>query len=203
MIRKWRHQKLWILIATAAVWIVPGAALHGHRFHTVYAEVERISDSGELQLAIRVAPEDLAAAYRLEKPEEQLDPDTLSPPDDWITHYLNKAILFRSETDDKWSLLPKLKWVGMERLETETWIYLEGSLLTGLRTTQIRSHFFFEFEGALSNIIVLREGDWRKTLHCSPILNAATNLEKPSTNKVPINPTQIDPPNPEGNSQIY
>ena len=159
--------------------IAPISAVQAHRFHTAYVEMERITDTQSLEIAIRLAPEDLVAAFRLSHPDRKLDPDSALPPVDWISSYLSKAITFRS--DDSTSKVnvkakkaevehPKLKWLGQESLETEVWIYLEGSHPQPLSKQEVRSQIFFEFDGALSNILAIREGSWRKTIHCSPIL---------------------------------
>lgn len=192
-----------IAISAVAIWILSIASALGHRFHTVYVEMERIPESQELQIAVRVSPEDLVAAFRLEFPDKELDPETLSPPQEWITRYMNRSFEWHAPSENEnakekvtSSHSPKLTWLGMERLETESWIYLEGSLTKALPSLEIRSRFFFEFDGALSNILVLREGDWRRTLHCSPLLNTInlkSEVEKPSR---PQPKSQDNVPNP-------
>ena len=159
--------------------IAPISTIQAHRFHTAYVEMERITDTQSLEIAIRLAPEDLVAAFRLSHPDLKLDPDSALPPADWISSYLSKAITFRtgestSTVDVKAKKAevehPKLKWLGQESLETEVWIYLEGNHPQSLSKQEVTSQIFFEFDGALSNILAIREGSWRKTVHCSPIL---------------------------------
>lgn len=163
--------------------IAPISAVQAHRFHTAYVEMERITETQSLEVAIRVAPEDLVAAFRLSHPDLKLDPDSALPPADWISSYLSKAITFHTgdstskvevevEVEAKKAEVehPKLKWLGQESLGAEVWIYLEGSHPQSLSNQEVRSQIFFEFDGALSNILAIREGSWRKTVHCSPIL---------------------------------
>jgi hypothetical protein len=168
----------WLVAWTVVIGITPISTVQAHRFHTAYVEMERITDTQSLEIAIRVSPEDLVAAFRLSHPDRKLDPDSELPPSDWISSYLSEAITFQngdptSKVDVKAKAEvehPKLKWLGQESLETEVWIYLEGSHPQFLSKQEIRSQIFFEFDGALSNILAIREGSWRKTIHCSPIL---------------------------------
>jgi len=173
-----RHSQ-WLVAWTVVIGIAPISAVQAHRFHTAYVEMERITETQSLEIAIRVAPEDLVAAFRLSHPDLKLDPDSALPPADWISSYLSKAITFRSDDlTSKGNVKakkaevehPKLKWLGQESLETEVWIYLEGSHPQSLSKQEVSSQIFFEFDGALSNILAIREGSWRRTIHCSPIL---------------------------------
>lgn len=180
---------------TVGLGIISHPSAQAHRFHTAYVEMERISATQSLEIAIRVAPEDLVAAFRLSHPDRKLDPDSALPPADWISSYLSKAITFR--TDDSTSKEkekeksevehPKLKWLGQESLETEVWIYLEGSHPQPLSKQEVGSQIFFEFDGALSNILAIREGSWRKTIHCSPILLKLNQSESETKKeKIPL-----------------
>lgn len=140
----------------------------GHPFYASIAEMEWNRETGCLEVAVRLDPEDLEAALRmscgrrivLEK-EPKLD--------ELLATYTQKSFFVRprlSENGRKQNPV-KLKWVGHELTPTYVWIYFELPLPDGTRAIDIRQVMFVEVAPQQVNTVTVRFGKRFLSVNCT------------------------------------
>lgn len=152
-------------LATAVV-LAPGWAL-AHPNHASLAVAELNPDTGRLEVALKVDPDDLERAIR------KATDSTIRPEDPaaeaHVEAYVRKRFVVRPPAG-KSDRPRRMKWVGMEIKVDEAWLYFEIPI-RGIWGLRIRNAIFFDLEDGQVNTLNLRDGDTRLTF--------VTNADRP------------------------
>jgi len=133
-----------------------------HPFHVTLSEAEWNGKTGRLEVAMRVYPNDLERALRLD-PDKRIDLERTANVDQMITAYLSKAVQAGTQaTADS-----KIRWIGKEVSLKHVWLYFEIVPPAGQVPTWFSNHVFFELESDQINTVNLKSGAARATLNFS------------------------------------
>lgn len=140
-------------LALFALWVWPAAA---HEFHTSTAEVEHNRDSGKLEVALRVIPEDLEEALSRGR-DRPVRLEVTEGVDALITAYL--AARFRVEGPDG---EPRpVTWVGKEVSHRAAWLYFEIPVDDETVWT-LDNRVLFDVSETQINTVDFRDGERRE-----------------------------------------
>lgn len=130
-----------------------------HPYHTTSATAELNRDTGSLEVALRVSPEDLekALGYRTGR---RISLDKTKDVDKLIQGYLGEV--FKVEAAD--GKKPELEWVGREFEGTSLWLYFEFPRLGDLDGAKITQRIFLEYFARHINTAVFVDGRKRRTV---------------------------------------
>ena len=130
-----------------------------HPFHVSVAEIEFNKESGCLEVALRVWPEDLEKALG-QISKKPVDLDKTPKIDELIFDYLKKNI--RISQDGKKNC--KMVWVGKEVEVKQAWLYFEVKTGREPDGFQFSNTIFFELQDDQINIFNLKMKDRRASL---------------------------------------
>jgi hypothetical protein len=130
------------------------SVVEAHAFHFTVTTAEFNEKTGNLEVSVRVSPDDLEKALRslaggkvdLDSDEERLDK--------LIVSYLESRLSFKSPDGKK----QKLRWVGKEVNLKSAWLHFEVPLPGGLRGAEIQNRMFLEHFPKQVNTMNFREG---------------------------------------------
>jgi hypothetical protein len=136
-----------------------------HPFHASVGEVEFDAQSKKLEVAIRLSPVDFEQALSSHF-KEKIDLEKTDVIDQRITDYLQASFIWKNQADEPY----KIVWVGKELDAKYLWIYFEipVSDKAGLEKSTLSNRICFENEREQTNTLVLRSGEKRATLRCTP-----------------------------------
>lgn len=149
-----------------------------HPYHVAFLEAEANPETGRLEVAMRVFPEDLERAAALRLGMERVSLEKTPDIGDILSDYLARTILLRDpdapepdpddQSADDAPERSSVHWVGMELGVRHTWLYFEVELdspeIEGLEIS-VRS--MFEVEPTQVNAVRFRRGEERVTLRCT------------------------------------
>ncbi len=164
-----RRALLGAVPALGTTLLVPRRA-GAHPHHATLAMAELNRDTGKLEVALKVDPDDLERAIRKAtrtkiRPE---DPEAEAH----VEAYLRERFVVRPP-EGKSDRPRPLQWVGMEVSVAEAWLYFEIPV-RGIWRLRIRNTVFFDLEDGQVNTLNLRDGEDRLTLVTSPDRPQAT-----------------------------
>lgn len=158
----------------ALFWVVLAAAdAAGHPFHVTIAEGARDAETGRLEIAMRVWPEDLDRLLDAHagRDIDLDDRDALPEP---MTAFLRETFVLHAAGDrpaDGWTPPrpregepeppPPILWRGLEFEGAMAWLYFEARLPEGTRTVRglwVSSRFGLETIDGQENIVRVRDG---------------------------------------------
>lgn len=147
----------------AASGLAPGRAL-AHPNHATLAVAELNPETGRLEVALRVDPDDLERAIR------KATDSTIRPEDPaaeaHVEAYVRERFVIRPPAGK--SVRPRpLKWVGMEVKVDVAWLYFEIPI-RGIWRLRITNSVFFDLEDGQVNTLNLSDGDTRLTFVTTP-----------------------------------
>jgi hypothetical protein len=135
-----------------------------HPFHVSIAEAEWNAESKRLEVAMRVAPEDLEAALT-NRAETKVRLEETEDVDKQITDYLNDHFTLRKpETEDEEAKPLELHWIGKEVTTKSAWLYFEIDAPDGVAGLELTNRVFVNEEETQINTVVIREGKQKTTL---------------------------------------
>ncbi len=148
----------WLVWVWVALWTCPAFA---HPYHASLSEAEYNSESGSLEVALKVLTQDLERALTHHFGKKKIPP--LEEADRQIASYL--ATVFRLQCPNLSP--PTLTWVGKEIEVKETWLYFEFPLATGLEGCTLENRFLFAQEPTQINTLQLKAGGHGVTVNLS------------------------------------
>lgn len=157
------RRREWIggLALAATAW--PARRVLAHPFHATFAEVRHNAETNSLEVAMRVAPNDLEDALS-RRVEGRVSLDRRADIDALITGYVRDVFVV---TDGEMTLSPT--WVGKE-IESHqiAWLYFEFPLPADVKTVTVRNWAFFEIAAKQLNTVKVTAGSRKRTLTFSP-----------------------------------
>lgn len=150
------HRLGW-LVAVAWTALLPICAV-AHPYHASLAEVDYNPERQNLEVALRVLPEELEAVLS-ERAGKAVNLDATEDVDALIVAYLNET--FRLLTDQAPS--PPLQWLGKEVSHRAAWLYFEIAIDPQLRWS-LENRVLFDYEPQQVNTVLLRLGETQASL---------------------------------------
>jgi hypothetical protein len=147
--------KPWLLLAVAAL-TVPAWP---HPYHAARAQMELNGETGRLEVALEVIPEDLQRALR-RRTAEPVVLETTAGVDQLILAYLRDRFVVLSGGGRP----QPLTWVGKELDPKGCVLYFEVELAGGLEGARLRNTVLFELEPGQINTVRLEAGKLRRSL---------------------------------------
>ena len=141
-----------------ALTVFTTAEVAAHPAHASTAEATWNVTTRSLEIALRVAPEDLARAVVVEGKAWDLEPSRAA--EAALRAYVRDAIELHAANGTK----AKLVWVGAELGIEEAWLYFELDLEAPLNGAVLTHRLFFEFEPTQLNVLRLRNGGVQQSL---------------------------------------
>lgn len=151
-----RAGAVFILCFVAALF-VPSA--QAHKFHASFTEIERNPETKNLEVTIRVFPDDLENILgKREKKRIQIDAVEDAPR--VVGDYVREHLVVRGPDGKniQW------KWVGMEVKVDAVWIYVESPSPPSLDKWQVRDSLFFDLFDDQINSVTVRDGTRRGSI---------------------------------------
>lgn len=164
--------RLRLLLLTLAVALAPCGVAGAHPYHVVFAEAEANPETGRLQVAMRVFPEDLERALERMSGRERVDLDQTEGVDELIARYLARTVLLRdpeaSREEGDAPALSTIRWVGKEVGIRHAWLYFEVELgRPDAEGLEVSLRAMFEIEPTQENTVRFRRGEERVTVRCN------------------------------------
>ena len=122
-----------------------------HPFHISVAEIEYNQETGKLEFALRVWPEDLEKALS-QSSRKQIDLDKTKEIDEMVFQYLQKNIDVVAADKKKC----KLTWVGKEVEVKQAWLYFEIDVKNEPVSYTYSNRMFFELQEDQINLFNLK-----------------------------------------------
>ncbi len=129
----------------------------GHPYHSTQAEAELSAETGRLEVALKVIPEDLERALG-RRTGTEVSLEKTPEVDALILAYLTEN--FRILTEEK---SQPLSWVGKEVSAQNCWLYFEAHLSQELQGSRLRNTLFFELEAGQVNVVRIKMGHKRRS----------------------------------------
>ncbi len=141
-------------------------AVAAHEYHASLAEVELNAESGRLEVALRVIPEDFEAVLGAKLGRsvrlEAADVDSV------IAEYLESRFLVAGESRTPQPIV----WVGKEVSHQAAWLYFEIPVESGEGWT-LDNRVLLEHDSSQINTVLFRAGDkqatWTFTVDSEPV----------------------------------
>lgn len=171
-----------LVFLAVALFLFVGVA-SAHPNHVSVAEVERNTETGRLEVALRCWPEDIEKVLS-DRAGEDVTLESAPDIDERITHYLNEVFLIAPSGDappDDWRPdpiieknkrgepveIPRIIWVGKELERRDLWLYFEVRLperIESLEGAWISNRLFLATVPSQENVMTIRDDDWRVTV---------------------------------------
>ena len=148
-----------VLIGLIVCLIPASSAVAAHPFHVSLAEVEFNPKSKNLEIALRVWPNDLERAIQIQN-KKKINIEKAKNADELILKYLELAFVVKG-LDGK---AAKIKWVGKEISIKEAWLYFEVPMPKGVDGITFENRICFEVLDDQVNTIIFRSGKKRLSL---------------------------------------
>jgi hypothetical protein len=133
--------------------------LWAHTFHVCLAEAEFNRESGDLEVALRLSPEDLenvlsraAGRHLVLEREEDIDERILA--------WLRRGLVVRPAGGDP----AEIRWVGKEIKPAVVWLYFEVPLPDGLYGVMVENRLLMDLEPQQVNTMNFRDGEFHTSL---------------------------------------
>lgn len=144
-----------VLWVTLSGWFMSGpAAAHPQHRSTARVEIDR--NRGVLEVALRVAPDDLEAA--LEHRSGRLVRIFEKSADVQILRYLRDTFRVGKEGSSG-----RLRWIGRELEAGDLWLYFEVGLPKKAASVELFNRVFFELNAHQINVVRWRDGKKKVT----------------------------------------
>ena len=145
-------------LALSLAGLAANVALAVHPYHVSLTEIERNPKSGNLEIAMCLWPNDVELA--LKKMEKRpIDLDKEKNLDELLERYISRQ--FELELDGKKS--SKIRWVGHETDNKQTWVYFEIPAQSASRF-ELKNRVFFELNDDQQNEIRIRTSKHHRSL---------------------------------------
>ncbi|MDZ4781633.1 MAG: DUF6702 family protein [Planctomycetia bacterium] len=149
------------LLAFVLVTTVANSAV-AHPFHTSVAEAEWNSETKRLEVALRVAADDLETALNAQS-ETRIRLDESDSTDEAIQAYLKETFVIRREA--KVDPL-ELKWSGKEITPKAVWLYFEIESPDGVEGYELTNRVLLETEETQINTLAIKLNGRKVSLRC-------------------------------------
>ncbi len=151
------------------VWLA-ATPLHAHPFHASLAEVEWNAETGCLEVAVRVNPDDLETTLREAVGKRiVLERESEASLDHLLAQYVTDS--FRVTPRNNSRRRPgepiKPRWVGYELTTRYVWLYFELPAPVGTTALDIEQTMFVESVPRQVNTVTLRLHRWTGSVHCT------------------------------------
>jgi hypothetical protein len=153
------------MLLTLAICFAMAERAAAHPFHVSVAEAEWNAETKRLEVAMRVAPEDLESALT-NRAETKVKLEESEDVDQQITDYLNAHFTLRTPKaeDDEEAKPLELHWLGKEISTKSAWLYFEIEAPDGVAGLELTNSMFVQEEETQINTVVVREGKQKTTL---------------------------------------
>ncbi|MEM7235467.1 MAG: DUF6702 family protein [Planctomycetota bacterium] len=143
----------------ASTLLLAASAAIAHPYHVTLAEAEFNVETGKLEVALRVTPEDFERALSHET-GGPVDLEKTEDIDATIFRYLVESFRVRAAGGED----GKIHWLGKEVELKWAWLYFEVDLPGGLLGAELTNELFFEQFARQLNTVQLKQGEWKTSL---------------------------------------
>jgi len=133
--------------------------LLAHTFHVSLAEAEFNRQSGDLEVALRLSPEDLEKALGIAAGRRislEREPNI----DQRILAWLRQGLVVRAANGER----REIKWVGKEIKPAVAWLYFEIPLPEGLDGAEVENRLLMNLDPRQVNTMNFRNGEFHTSL---------------------------------------
>lgn len=153
-----------LTVLAMSAWLATSAVdAAAHPFHVSVAEAEWNAETRRLEVALRLAPEDLEAALS-QRSDTKVRLEDSEQVDAMIVDYLNAHFSLRKTNEEEEPRPLALKWIGKEVSTKSAWLYFEIDAPDGVAGLELRNDLLVDHEETQINTVVLREGQRKLTL---------------------------------------